>query len=267
MDQLAVIFSQIFTVTTLRYFLLAGIPFLVFYLLLPSRFQKRKIQPGKASRKDFRREILQSVLSSAVFTAIAVAVLYSPLRAYTLIYDDIHSYPTWYIGVSLALSLIVHDTYFYWMHRLLHNKKLFRWTHLTHHKSVNPSPWTSYSFHFLEAITEGLIVLIIAVVMPLHPLTVILFTIASFIINVYGHLGYEIMPRWIRRTWLFGIINTSVHHNLHHRKFDGNYGLYFRTWDRLMGTEHPDYVKEYDRIQAQRDNTSEHATESNHIET
>ena len=25
-----------------------------------------------------------------------------------------------------------------------------------------------------------------------------------------------------------------------------------RYWDRLMGTEHPDYVKQYDRIQEQR---------------
>jgi sterol desaturase/sphingolipid hydroxylase (fatty acid hydroxylase superfamily) len=39
---------------------------------------------------------------------------------------------------------------------------------------------------------------------------------------------------------------------MHHSKFKGNYGLYFRIWDRLMGTEHPDYVSEYDRIQDQR---------------
>ncbi|MHA4894836.1 sterol desaturase family protein [Pedobacter sp. PWIIR3] len=47
-------------------------------------------------------------------------------------------------------------------------------------------------------------------------------------------------------------MNTSIHHNLHHSKFKGNYGLYFRFWDRLMGTENPNYVKEYDRIQNQR---------------
>ena len=28
----------------------------------------------------------------------------------------------------------------------------------------------------------------------------------------------------------------SVAHNLHHKKFDGNYGLYLLFWDRLMGT-------------------------------
>jgi len=80
----------------------------------------------------------------------------------------------------------------------------------------------------------------------------LLFTIVAFGINVYGHLGYEIAPKWFRRTWLFEIMNTSVHHNLHHSKFIGNYGLYFRFWDRLMKTENPDYVKSYDALMAKR---------------
>ena len=29
-------------------------------------------------------------------------------------------------------------------------------------------------------------------------------------------------------------------------------GCIFRVWDRLMGTENPDYVKEYDRVQQKR---------------
>ena len=30
-------------------------------------------------------------------------------------------------------------------------------------------------------------------------------------------------------------------HNLHHKRFDGNYGLYFLIWDRWMGTVREDY--------------------------
>ena len=89
-------------------------------------------------------------------------------------------------------------------------------------------------------------------IIPLHPIALFLFALSSFIINVYGHLGFEIAPLWFRRTWLFEVFNTSVHHNLHHSKFKGNYGLYFRVWDRLMGTENPNYVKAYDQIQEKR---------------
>ncbi|RZK36489.1 MAG: fatty acid hydroxylase family protein, partial [Pedobacter sp.] len=88
--------------------------------------------------------------------------------------------------------------------------------------------------------------------LPMHKLAIILFVLVGFIINVYGHLGYETAPKWLRKSFLFEIINTSVHHNLHHSKFNGNYGLYFRIWDRLCKTENPDYVKEYDRVQTNR---------------
>jgi lathosterol oxidase len=252
MEQFTDWFVKVFNVSAARYFVLAGIPFLLFYYFMPRQFQQKKIQQRNAVRRDFLREIAYSLGSTLVFTVIAVLVLYTPLRQYSLVYDQLSDFPGWYIVVSLLAALAIHDTYFYWTHRLLHHPRIFRHVHLVHHKSTNPSPWASYSFHFLEAIVEGLIIVVITFALPLHPVTIILFTVTGFIINVYGHLGYEIMPRWLRQTILFQIINTSVHHNLHHRQFNGNYGLYFRFWDRLMGTEHPGYVREYDRIDNQR---------------
>lgn len=252
MQTLTEAMARIFSLSALRYFLLAGVPFILFYLIYPARLKRQKIQRKDASRKDFVREIWYSMQSTLVFSIISAVILFTPLRQYTQVYRNIGDFPLWYMGVSLLVSLVVHDTYFYWMHRLLHHPKLFKATHLVHHKSTNPSPWTSYSFHLLEAIAEGGILLVIVCIMPMHPLTVLLFTIAGFIINVYGHLGYELMPRWFRHSWLFELFNSSVHHNLHHSRFKGNYGLYFRIWDRVIGTEHPDYVKEYDRLQAQR---------------
>jgi sterol desaturase/sphingolipid hydroxylase (fatty acid hydroxylase superfamily) len=59
--------------------------------------------------------------------------------------------------------------------------------------------------------------------------------------NVMSHLGYEFLPRWILRVPLLRWINTSTFHNLHHTSFNGNYGLMFRFWDRLFGTELSDY--------------------------
>lgn len=252
MEQLTNFFLAIFNATAIRYFVIAGLPFLLFYVWRAERFRRLKIQERLASRKDFLREIAHSLGTTAVFAVIGVLVLYTPFRQYTLIYDNLTDFPIWYIPVSLVLSLIFHDTYFYWLHRLLHHERIFRYVHLVHHKSVNPSPWTSYSFHFLESVAEGAVLIVLVLVLPMHPLTAILFTLISFMINVYGHLGFEIAPRSFRNTKLFEVLSTSVHHNLHHSRFKGNYGLYFRVWDRLMGTEHPDYVKEYDRIQAQR---------------
>jgi sterol desaturase/sphingolipid hydroxylase (fatty acid hydroxylase superfamily) len=43
-------------------------------------------------------------------------------------------------------------------------------------------------------------------------------------------------------------MNTSVAHNMHHRYFKGNYGLYFTIWDRLMGTLRNDYDENFDAV-------------------
>lgn len=257
MQQLAAHFIQTFIITVFRYFIIAGAFFFIFYKLFLSRFSGNKIQKRQAQKHDFLREISYSILSTIVFAAIGAVLLFTPLVNYTLLYKNIDAYPLWWIPVSVLIALVIHDTYFYWMHRLLHNKLIFRHAHLVHHKSVNPSPWASYSFHFLESIIEGGILVVVAVILPMHLISLLLFIIAGFVINVYGHLGYEIMPKGFRNSFWFQILNTSVHHNMHHSKFKGNYGLYFRVWDRLMKTEHPGYVKEYDRIQAQRFGTQD----------
>jgi len=252
MEHLSKTFIGIFSVSSLRYFIIAGIPFFIFYKILKNKVGKSKIQRKEAPGKDFTRDIIHSMQTTAVLTVIAYLVIYTPISRYTHIYTSIHDYPTWWFWVSVVVCLIIHDTYFYWMHRLLHHKALFKYTHLLHHKSANPSPWTSYSFHFFEAWTEGLVLVVIVSVIPVHPMAIVWFTISAFVINVYGHLGYEIVPKRFRGTIWFQLFNTSVYHNLHHSKFVGNYGLYFRFWDRLMGTENPDYVKEFDRLQERR---------------
>jgi lathosterol oxidase len=252
MKQAFQIFIAIFSISAIRYFVIAGIPFLLCYKLLNNWLSKAKIQNRIAPKNDLRRDILHSMQSTVVFTVIAYIVFYTPVKNITKVYTSVSDYPMWWLWLTVPVSLIIHDTYFYWMHRLLHHKKLFNITHVLHHRSTNPSPWTSYSFHILEAWTEGGVLLVIAILIPVHILSIAAFVVTAFIINVYGHLGYEIVPKRFRRSFMFKIFNTSVYHNLHHSKFKGNYGLYFRIWDRLLGTEHPDYVKEFDRVQQNR---------------
>ena len=239
-------------VNILRYFILAGIPFLIFYVLYPDAFSKNKIQKRFAKNKDFYREILYSMQTTMIIVMVSVLILGTPLREYTLFYGSPSGYSIWWAPISIILALVIHDTYFYWMHRMIHHPKFFRSVHLLHHKSLNPSPWASYAFNFLEGILEAMVVPVVLWLVPMNLASLIIFGTISFGINVYGHLGYEIAPRWFRHSFLFEILNTSIHHNIHHSKFNANYGLYFRFWDRIMKTEHPDYVKLYDQIQEKR---------------
>jgi Delta7-sterol 5-desaturase len=74
-------------------------------------------------------------------------------------------------------------------------------------------------------------------IIPTHFYAVGVFYFISMVVNVYGHLGYEIYPKSIRNHWVGRWINTSTSHNYHHHFGKGNYGFYFTFWDKFMGTE------------------------------
>ena len=232
-----------------KYYVIAGIAFLVFYVLLRKRITWKKIQPRFPGRKDYRREILFSTISIVIFAVLPLLLLQNDqLRPYTTFYKEIPRYGWWYFWGAFPLLLLMHDTYFYWMHRLIHQPKLFKLIHLVHHRSVNPSPWAAYAFHPLEAFLESLIFVIFLFTVPINGWHLFLFFVISLLYNVYGHLGFELCPVAFNKHWLGRWMNTSVSHNLHHHYFKGNYGLYFLFWDRMMGTLRKDYDEAYGEI-------------------
>jgi Delta7-sterol 5-desaturase len=146
-----------------------------------------------------------------------------------------------WIAATFVGLLIFNDAWFYCWHRLLHHPKLFRHVHAVHHKSVDVNPFTSYSFHWFEGLVLGAWALPVVLIVPIYlPLLGALHAI-GLANNVMSHLGYEFLPGWLLKVPVLRWINTSTFHNLHHSAFKGNYGLMFRLWDRLLGTELPNY--------------------------
>jgi lathosterol oxidase len=144
--------------------------------------------------------------------------------------------------------VIVHDAYFYWTHRLLHWKPLFKVVHITHHLSRNPTPFSAYAFHPLEALINVGIVPLVAFTIPAHVSAIVIFTIYQLLINVLGHLGFELLPKWFAHNKVTKWHNTFTHHNLHHQFVKYNYGLYLNFWDRIMNTNHPHYEHHFDKV-------------------
>lgn len=216
-----------------RYIVFAATAYSVF---LSSRFQPLKIQPRKAPEKQVYFEIRQSVITALIFALFGLLFSIAREQGYTRIYGEISAYGWPYLIFSFIALVFVHDTYFYWMHRLIHHPKLYFLIHSVHHKSHNPTPFASFSFHPIEAALEFGIVWVAFFLLPLHPLVLFLFSFWSLFWNIIGHLGFEIFPKWFERNWLLQWLNTSTQHNVHHQKINGNYGLYFNFWDKWMGT-------------------------------
>jgi Delta7-sterol 5-desaturase len=226
-----------------RYLAFAGLAFAAWY-------GRRDAPPGKLQEAmpglpQLGREIAYSVIAVLVFGLVNAVLAGYGILQHTQLYTDVAQYGWVWFWLSIPLMILFHDAYFYWTHRLMHTRALFRTFHAVHHLSTNPTPFAAYSFHPLESVVQALGVVLIIFVMPSHPLALILFQTISTAINVYGHLGYELYPRDFSRHWLGRWINTSVAHNLHHETARHNYGFYFLFWDRLMGTLEPTYEARY----------------------
>ncbi|MCB9279412.1 MAG: sterol desaturase family protein [Lewinellaceae bacterium] len=234
----------------LRYLLLAGFFFFIFYNWKKQVFAKVKIQNRSPRRERVMEEVRDSFLTAFVFASVGLGIYYLRQAGLTRIYLEPGAYGWWYLPVSFFLLTFLHDTYFYWMHRLMHNPRLFRLLHREHHRSDNPTPWTSLAFHPLESLVEIGIVPLAVVVLPFHPLVLLAFFFWAMFWNVIGHLGYEIFPGWFVRHPVFRWLNTATHHNMHHSRSGCNYGLYYNFWDTWMGTNHADYLSTFDEIKS-----------------
>lgn len=234
---------KIATTISGRYFLLASLAFIVFYWLFRQPFKRRKIQLRFPKLSDYGRDIGFSLLSMLIFSTVAYLCLIVWRPYNHLYYGQFGSIAAWKHLLGFAWLFLLHDAWFYIIHRLMHQRWLFARVHLVHHLSTNPSPWTAYAFHPLEAVLEAGIIPLAAFLLPVHLYLFGLFMLFQIVYNVYGHLGYEFYPRWMARHWLGRWINTGVAHNQHHKHFKGNYGLYTLIWDRLFGTLRNDYER------------------------
>jgi signal peptidase I len=225
----------------LLYVTAAGGAYLVFHVLFKRWLAARQIRQGEPGMASMRRDILYSLSSMVIFALVGVLTHHLVLHGWTKLYFRIERHGWTYFWFSLVAMIALHDTWFYWTHRMMHWRRLFPIMHRVHHLSRTPTPWSALAFHPTEAIVHAIIFPFAAMLLPLHPSIALLWLVYMIAINVWGHLGFELFPAGFRRHWLFRWHNTTTHHDMHHQYLNGNYSLYFNFWDRVMRTNHPDY--------------------------
>ena len=233
-----------------RYLIAAG-ALTVLLLIFRGFAETRRIQRGRrASRADYTRELLSSMRTVAVYAVVTLAILVG--RETGVILMKLQQATLWTIIWQFAVIVIAHDAWFYWAHRAMHSKRLFRATHLHHHKSRTPTPWTAYSFTATEAVIEVAFVPVFLFTTSQLGIAYAGFAILFFIWhqmirNVMAHAGSELFPAgWVDNPWTDWIA-TTTHHDLHHSS-GHNFGFYFTFWDRWMGTEHPRYREAFREV-------------------
>ncbi len=199
-----------------------------------------RVRPGHyaALRPQIGREIRWSLWSALIYGIPAGVIARGwQEHGWTQIYTDWSKLPLWYLPLSVLAYLLAHDTWFYWTHRLMHRPHWFRIAHAVHHDSRPPTAWAAMSFHPVEALTGAVAIPALVFLIPIH--VAMLGTVLAImtVMGVSNHMGWEMFPRALVHSKFGDWVITASHHQRHHERYRCNYGLYFRLWDRLCGTD------------------------------
>ena len=143
------------------------------------------------------------------------------------------------------VACLVFETLFYWGHRWLHTPGMYAY-HKKHHQYYVPTTWAGHYGDFID----GLVSLPIPAIVPVlflnaHPVTLWSYSILQSFHSCYDHCGYN-FPFNPFNLVPFGATNDA--HNYHHHENIDNFGLFWRFWDDLMGTN-----ASWEKFRAKRD--------------
>jgi sterol desaturase/sphingolipid hydroxylase (fatty acid hydroxylase superfamily) len=235
----AITFTSIFA----RYLLFSAAFHYAGFVWFRTFFKDRVINHVPQTRAQIWREIRRSALTSLIFAFFFGLIFVLWQAGYTKIYLSWSDYPLYYHPLSLLIALLLHETYYYWLHRWMHLPTIYRIIHRWHHESIHTSSMSAFSFHPLESGLQAAFIPLLILTLPLHLYVLIFLLLLMTVSGTINHCGIEVFPKNFERHWMGKWLIGATHHDLHHKRFQYNFGLYFTFWDRWMKTECPGFKK------------------------
>ena len=152
--------------------------------------------------------------------------------------------PSWWtVALSVGLFFYLDDFLYYWSHRALHTRWLYKRIHAWHHRIVTPWAITGNYMHPLELSLTGAVALVGPLLLGSHVVTVWIWFVWRQWEAAEGHCGYD-FPWSPSHLWPGN--DGARHHDVHHARVKGNYAGFTPIWDRVFGTFAKGYAEDLD---------------------
>ncbi|RUS79721.1 hypothetical protein EGW08_012529 [Elysia chlorotica] len=150
--------------------------------------------------------------------------------------------PAWY---NLALRVfgcaVIEDTWHYFLHQALHDKRIYKHIHKVHHHFQSPFGMTAEYAHPAETLILGMGFFWGILLLANHFIILWLWVSVRLLETIDVHSGYDIP--YLNVFHLIPFYGGSKFHDFHHYNFNGNYSSTFTWWDKIFGTD--SQYKEY----------------------
>ena len=175
-----------------------------------------------------KKEILQSMRSIVIFSLQGILIQQGIVHGWFHIGTAL----SWWILPQIIILFLWNEVHFYFSHLLLHTKFMMRNIHHVHHHSKEPTVFSTFSFHWIEAFLLGTVVFFPLLIYPFELWAILFLPIMSFIINLMGHSNYDLF----RNHQAEHILKFSYRHSMHHKRGKGNLGFLVPWLDQLFKT-------------------------------
>lgn len=215
-------------------FFLSGLPFLL--LERAGYFSKYKIQK-KVNTPEAQTRCIVRLIVYHLCVNLPVMLTSFPIFRYMGLTSSL-PLPPWNVVLSqIVFYFIIEDFIFYWGHRILHTKWLYKHVHSVHHEYATPFGLTSEYAHPAEILFLGFATVIGPALTGPHLFTLWLWMVLRVIETVEAHCGYHFPWSPSKFIPLYG---GADFHDYHHRVLyteSGNYASTFTYMDWLFGTD------------------------------
>jgi fatty acid hydroxylase domain-containing protein 2 len=202
----------------------------------PSFLRRYKIQPN--TNEPVNTKKLTNVVLSVLFNQIFVGIPFAIFSYYLLKFrgiPNVRELPTFHwVLIELGICIIVEEFGFYYSHRLLHNKLIYKHIHKQHHLWQSPVAITAIYAHPIEYIFSNILPVFLGVLIcGSHIATAWFWFTIALLSTLNAHSGYH-LP----------FFPSPEAHDYHHRFFNCNFGM-LGLLDRLHGTDTPFRYSQY----------------------
>eukprot|EP01013_Petalomonas_cantuscygni_P037377 TRINITY_DN68195_c0_g1_i1.p1 TRINITY_DN68195_c0_g1~~TRINITY_DN68195_c0_g1_i1.p1 ORF type:complete len:593 (-),score=72.22 TRINITY_DN68195_c0_g1_i1:1497-3275(-) len=131
--------------------------------------------------------------------------------------------PVYRLLVTVVLVPAWRELTFYFAHRVIHLKAIYRFVHSLHHRNTDPEPFSGMCMHPLEHMYYFSCIGF-NLLCRMHPFAFHWNGVHLMLSPAASHSGWE------------DIVQSDVYHYLHHRFFECNYGTPGVPFDAMCGT-------------------------------
>ncbi|MDQ3037794.1 MAG: sterol desaturase family protein [Myxococcota bacterium] len=146
----------------------------------------------------------------------------------SLYFDPLEHGVPWLFASALATYFVI-DAGLYYSHRFLHREWMFKRIHRWHHRYTAPVVFTTTAVHPLEFLLFTGVVLLPAVLVPVHWAVYVIVVAYTYLIGMIDHCGIAVR-------WPLPLHAGNRFHDDHHVFFHCNYGHHTQIFDLLHDT-------------------------------